>query len=61
MNIDENFVNAMETHKSLGEIIRQSELSQRYFEVIEELSNETRDELLKKDFFNKLFNENETL
>ena len=56
INIDGNFVNAMETHKSLGEITKKFELSQKYFEVIKELSDETRSELLEKDFFNKLFN-----
>lgn len=50
-----------ESGKSLGEITKKFDLSQKYFEVIKELSNETRDELLKKDFFNKLFNQNETL
>ena len=51
----------VEKAKSLGKTIQHGELSRKYFEVIKELSNETKDELLKKDFFNKLFNQNETL
>ena len=51
----------IESSKSLGKTMRQGELSRRYFEVIKGLSNPTKDELLKCDFFNKLFNENEVL
>jgi hypothetical protein len=51
----------IESSESLGKTIMHGELSQKYFQVIKELSHETRKELLEKDFFNKLFNQNETL
>ncbi|MFT6332980.1 MAG: hypothetical protein ACJAW3_001330 [Lentimonas sp.] len=45
--------------EELGKSLKENEILVNYFTVIKSLSGETRDELLEKDFFNKLFNGND--